>query len=392
MNNTFDIFFRGLKTGGVLFILICSCQTHYNDEFNGLEHIEGQDKHEIHIRIDTIQIDASATSLRGTWDIRYDRLFYTDFTLVGVREFDKDGNYIGKHIKSGRGPDEMSAKAVASCFDYKNDNLAIIDEAWQFSIFNPEFKKIAGPFAMLSDINYTGANWQHLLSRPDPEDMHMYEFNLDSRAIVCVDNIITIPIVTEHITFNAYSKIANSKRFWKESYIFMSVDPVEKKTRRIFGHYPAVYQKKQIPAFYKYSFDTDGKYLYTTFAADPLIYVRDLDGEPKFTFGTGVEGIDDNYVETKSFEEYNEKLDGILREYGYYQGIKCINGLIFRSYKLPRDNGYGIQIYQNYNMVGDLHFDEPVSVFGRIEDAYYAIGPTDIDNDLFTIYRIYLDL
>lgn len=365
-----------------------SC-THYAHEYIDLEVRESEYCPTLISRVDTMDIDASATSLRGTWSIRGGHLFFTDHSVVGIREFDADGRFVAKHINKGRGPGESISPFNVSCFDSLG-NVLVLNHNWQYLVFDPSLSTVKSTYVFLSDENYKYDNWVSLLQKPDPEKNAMYEFNLQSRCMVADGQDIIVPIETEHVLLNAYIKF-NSKRYWHDTYNFMRINPYEGRIKEKFGHFPPVYQRRlRMSAFHACSFDTKQDEMLITYAADSLIYVRGLDGKLKYAFGRGVEGFDYNYPQISSFDDYTEHRIEQQLEYGYYMELKVVDNLVFRSYKCPQTSGYGIQIYRGCEYVGDLHFNEHTYVFGRIGDLFYAATDADLDQDVYHIYRFRL--
>ena len=100
----------------LLSVLAVSCKI--NDYIEDVKIYKGNDINGYSVIItDTLRIDASATSLKGEWDIHKDRLFFTDYSLVRVREYDRDGVYQMSHINRGRGPGESPSPFNTVCFD-----------------------------------------------------------------------------------------------------------------------------------------------------------------------------------------------------------------------------------------------------------------------------------
>lgn len=337
--------------------------------------------------VDTIRIDASATSLRGEWDIRDDRLFFTDYALVGIREYSSEGIFIKRHIEKGRGPGESPTPFNTVCFGHDRC-LYSLDQSWFYSVYDSTFTVIVSRYRFLSETNYNKGDWNRLLLHPDPEIDNMYEFNLDVRDMRPIgDGQVLVPVYTEHAIFNAYASI-NHRSYWKNSYLFMIVDPGSERIVSKFGHFPPIYQKRRIPAFYKYGFDVGDDGIYVSFAADSLIYVFDRTSlMPTKAFGCSFAGFNDHFPESRSFDDYASSFRDLQSEYGWFGRIMLDGNRIFRSYKLAGKAGYGVQIYEDYALVSDIHFNEEPSVIGRIGSYYYISVPVDTVNDQFVFYR-----
>ena len=98
-----------IVVGMLLCVIGCKNSAEVN-EYTGLAHqgekcVSGINS----IEWDTLYIGAGATSLEGQWLLKKDRLVYVDKHMVGVREYDLEGNFIRKHISRGKGPDEMGS-------------------------------------------------------------------------------------------------------------------------------------------------------------------------------------------------------------------------------------------------------------------------------------------
>ena len=336
--------------------------------------------------LDTLYIDSSATSLRGEWDIHGDRLFFSDHSLCSIREYDPDGSFIGKHIGKGRGPGESPSPFNVVCF-YPDGRVCVQDQSWHYTVFDSSMTKTLYSYTFLSDKGYRQSDWMQLLKKPDPEIDNMYEFNLDSPDMEAFGDQILVPVYTEHVTMNAYSRI-NSSKFWKQSYNFMLIDPEAGRITAKFGHFPLAYHRQRIPAFYTYSFDVDDDLVYVGYAADTLIYAMDAKGTIVGAFGSAFEGFDGRFPENKSFDDYSLKLKDFRADCAYFEHLYADSPWIFRSYKMPGDSGYGLQLYKDYDLAADIPFNESVRVIGCIGDCYYLEAPPDIDDDRFVIYRM----
>ena len=257
-----------------------------------------------------------------------------------------------------------------------------------YKVFDDTMTQTIASYRFLSETSYKQADWNRLLLNPNPEIDNMYEFNLDVRDMKPYGRQVVVPVYTEHVSFNGYST-RNNKRFWRESYNYMLIDPYDGRIVTKFGHFPSCYQQRRIPTFSSYGFDVDKKgRVFTTYAADTLIYVQSFLKEIEFAFGRSFPGFDEKFPEVKSFDEYLESYDSYREEAGYFQTIKVEGEYIFRGYKLPGDRGYGVQVYRDYNYVADILFREPVRIIGQIGDDYYGSAPPDLSADSFILYKI----
>lgn len=358
------------------------------DEYVDIKH-DGQKKIEItKVVLDTILIDASFTSLEGEWHLKGDKLYFIDQALVGVNIFDLNGQYVAKHIEKGRGPNEILKPILAGAFSDKG-NFVGIDRGWIISLFNESFKKEKS-YILLGDIDGDKQVWDNLLQNPNPEEFRMYEFFINAKSIRFLKDQIIIPIITEHVDYNGFYKNANTHDFWLKSYNFLTIDIQNRKTGKLFGHYPPIFRERNIPAFSLLSFDTEKDYLYCSYGADSLIYVRDYNGKLIKSIGFAASSIVGKYPETETFEEYSSNHRRHEKKYGYYKQIKMANNHLFRSYKKDGDVGYGLQIYKNNDLIGDISFLEEICIIGYSNGFYYGVLPVDMDLEQFRIVKFKL--
>ncbi len=376
----------------LLFISGCS-RSDRADEYAGLEYRGGR-----HVSLtafadtDTLLIAAGPTSLDGRWMLSDGRLLFLDYYMVGVREYDMQGRFISRHISRGRGPDEMLSPAFVSTIA-GDGGLVMLDSSWWIYVYDSVYRRTADPYPFLSDIPLDRDDWMQLLHKPDPEVKYMYEFNANVRRIKVVDSLLVMPVVTEHVLYNGYETGGQARKFWNEAYNFIFVDLKNRTTGRLFGSYPPVYRQRNIPVFSAFDFDTDaaGNNIYVGYAADSLIYVRNLaDGRLLYSFGCGAEGVSSDFPATGSFREYETVYRSHSQKYGYYTHLVRVGDYLFRSYKKEGNAGYGIQIYRGTELIGNVVTDSPLEIIGRHDDWFYGILPADMDNESFKILKFML--
>jgi len=364
-----------------------ACNGEFHSEYANLPHKGQKDITIISLNADTLFLDASSTSFEGQWYLHDGRFIFADYSLIGVREFDLNGNFVARHIQKGRGTNEWHSPFVS--ITYSKGDLIGIDGSWIIQVFDSLYQRRYSPYTLLSDIYYDEQDWNKLLRKPNVETTHMYSFNLDSRALSVLGDNLIIPVVTEHIDYNGYYG-SSRKDFWEKSYIYLMVDYNSQKTGNKFGKYPPIYQTKNIPAFSIYSFDQLKSQLFTSFAADSLIYIHDQNGKLIYSFGYDAPGMKRDYPETESFEEFTKVFRDHLKRHSYYTQIKVADPYIFRCFKREEDLGYGMQIYKDYDLIGEILMKERLVMLGVYENVYYGVLPVNYETELFRIIRFKL--
>jgi hypothetical protein len=171
----------------------------------------------------------------------------------------------------------------------------------------------------------------------------------------------------------------------------ISIDLEDRTTGELFGSYPPVYQERVIPVFSEFDFDVEDGKLYTTFAADSLVYVRNVaDGRLLYSFGCAARGVSLSYPSTGTFEEYEEVYDAQLKKYGYYTWLVYAGGYLFRGSKKEGTDGYGLQVYRGEELIGDIPTSEEIRIIGEDGGVFYAELPVDLDSELFRIMKFTL--
>lgn len=157
--------------------------------------------------VDTIIVDARATSMQGTWDIIDNKFFFADENIVRILLITLDRKIERKIFSEGRGQNEFLypplsfVKLHGGKFIYadKNQNIFLLDKDMNKQ---KDVNLISGnlPFNGVSDYI------QNLLKNPDPECPAMYEMCFQGDDIIEFNNFLVFPVTTEHVKYNGYIK------------------------------------------------------------------------------------------------------------------------------------------------------------------------------------------
>lgn len=381
---------RRLFILAVLVILYAASSCHQeHGPYDGVETYGTKNITIVSLPFDTMRVDAKYTSLSGQWHIKDSVLCFVDEYAVGVKEYDLDGNFIGEHIRQGKGPNEVLAASFISTFDKVTGDFVMEDANCFIYRFSKDYKKLFSLdrawFTALSP-NFGEKGWSDLYNNPDPEVPEMYEYNFECDRMRSVDSEVIMPVITEHVSYNGYDRRLG-KGFWTDSYIFIRFRPEDVASSKVlFGHYPPVYSKRNIPAFSKYDFCVDENGIIVTFAADSRIFMMDYDGNVTGSFGFPEEGISGDYPATSSFEEYESKRKRMMEEKGFYDRLARCGDYIFRTCRLDRSAGTILQIYDgNYDLVGRVPVGDGFEVIGEYDGTYYAYNSLDLDFEQFIL-------
>ncbi len=343
------------------------------------------------LTIDTILINAidssSLSSMVGSFHIFRDTLAFADKILSSIFLYNLKGKLIKKHMKKGKGPNELLG--LSAITQISDSNYIILDNSNILysvsSSWNITDKKII-------DFGNLVINTNTLARITSPDDPRIYEIEYSLLNIQpYLDSLLIIPIVTEHIKYNGYGK--NSDEFYKNSYSLAIVGR-NGKIKQMFCTRSPVYEKyKYIPNFKFPIFDICQDTLYYSFEADSLIYKQDLTTNKIISFGNGGQDMRTDYRETKNFEDSDDNFFEDYEIYGYYQSIKYIpqTNLLFRSYhKGQQEKSDGLQVYHNNYLIGDYKVPSNFKVIGYIAPYYYASGNNEEYGDNMVVYKFQL--
>lgn len=374
----------------VILFAVSSCH-HESSEYDDVPNYGQRNVTITSATFDTLRLDASHTSLSGQWHMKDSLLCFVDEYVVGVKEYDLAGDYVGEHIRQGNGPNEILAPSFSSTFDNLTGDLVMEDTNCFLHRFSSDYSKtysLEKAWFTALDSGFDSKEWENLKEHPSPEIPEMYEYNFECDRIQSVDSKVVIPVITEHVRYNGYEKKYN-KGFWSDSYIFISfsLDDLAG-SRRLFGHYPPLYAERNIPIFAKYDSYAGSDGVTVGFAADYRIFMMDWSGRVTGCFGFPEEGISGRYPQTSTFDEYESSFNGQRKKFGFYDRLAKCGDYVFRTCHLDNNAGSRLQIYNSvFDLVGVLEVSPVFEIIGESQGCYYAYQGLDLDSEEFLIVR-----
>ena len=372
-----------------------SCNVQESGHYTNLQHIGTQAVSFTSVISDTLRLDAGNTSLEGQWLMRDSLIYFADNYVAGIKTYSTDGVYKETNITQGRGPDEMLSTAWCSAIDQYNGTFVFQDKNSALQIFSSDGKhKVLDTrsawFTQLGD-NFGKSEWRELKQKPDPEIPQMYEYRYECDRMLSYNGSVILPVTTEHVDYNGFAKSAKASEYWRDSYIFITFNAEDiADTKHLFGHYPPVYHKKNIPAFSEYDFCfLDKERLLVSFAADPDMYIMKLDGTVENSVGFADKNISCDYPQTRTFIDYEENVRAHREKYGYYGRLSHCGGFIFRTCRC--DSGiWKLQVYDEstFDMVGNIELGiKPLEIIGFHDGYFYAYRDIDLHKEEFILLR-----
>lgn len=115
-----------------------------------------------------------------------------------------------------------------------------------------------------------------------------------------------------------------------------------------------------------------------------------MNGKLLYSFGYSSGLNFDKLFATSTLEEYERAKVNQLPKYAYYTDLFAKGDYVFRGYKKEGKNGYGLQIYKNNDLIGDVPMKESFKFIGEANGFYYLLLPVDLDNECFKILKFKL--
>lgn len=327
------------------------------------------------------------TSMVGQFFCLNDTILFADNQLASFLLFTTSGKFCGYRTSRGNGPNEVSG--LWSAAPLPDGGFACTDENARISVFNDQWEKMRRTRIDWSTERTEEEQYNH----PDPNKSDIYEVQFSSnRTRTLSDSILLVPIVTEHIRYNAYK---DADHFYDNAYTIGIINTKSGKFEKMLCQHSPIYgQYKYIPNFQFILYDTYMDTLVFSFEADSMIYKMSLADGYTFAFGVAGKNMKTDYRETTNFESADDNMDDDRSTYGFYQSLDYVieTGTLFRSYcKKGYNKLSSLQVYKGTTLVSDYeHLPPRFKVFGYIAPYYYASAKPDYERETMVIYRFQL--
>ena len=335
--------------------------------------------------MDMLRVDGTNMSLDGILFTIGDTLGFADKILGSVLFYDTAGQFISSAITKGRGPNEVLS--IHSISTLPGGGCMILDNNWILYEVSPQWqitrKKRLQWSTGVKDIKY-----------PDPNSGGIYELTYSDNPFQIYNDHLIFCIESSHVNFNGFIAASHAEEYYKEAYNFGIFSRDSLTMERMLCNYPPIYQKYRfLSTFSDSMFELQGDNMIFSFEVDPNLYVMDLRDSLVQSFGHAGRDMDTDYPEYLTYEEHEDHWSSDEENYGYYRYLylEPQSGLFFRGYRkgaspLPD----GLQVYKDYQYVGDYDVPRDFKVVGYIAPYFYAYGGVDYDTEELIVYRFKL--
>lgn len=333
------------------------------------------------IDLDKVECDYVDASYLGYLQFINDTLFYVDDKFCAVFTFDNEGQFLGKHLRQGPGPNELATKTIVGFCHLKDNKYFFIGPSYDCYLFDKQFNKEL--FFLIS----MDSNGQ----KPSYEDPFFYTLCYPKLILRNYKNVIYSNVYCEHPDLHMFTSY---KKYKDNAHSLVSINLETGKKEKLFGDYPDAYKNSNTKQFTFVNFDIDDQgNFFVNYEADSLIYIYDKDFKPITSFGYDGIGMDKNYSTLSTIQDFRDESMEQREKYSYFTWLEYIDeqDMLFRSYKKePHSEKDGMQIYKNNILIGDVETPKGFKVMGYNNSYFYASVPIDEENEKITFYKFKL--
>lgn len=343
------------------------------------------------VDLDTLEVSYDGFVGKGFSVISGEKIHFLNQLKMELIEFDREGNFLGVLISSGRGPNEVprfQSYLEAGGKKYFLDGYTILTYDSTNNLINKR----------LIDFYHT-SSMESVENDPNTKDQGVYEIKYWANELGMINGYLYTKVESSNPKFN----FVMHEAYYREAALYAQIDLKTGKVLKVMGNRPNVYLNYRfIPHFDYFYHDIQEKEVYLSFEPDSLIYVADLDFKIKEAFGAGGSQMDTDYIEVNTIDDWEAYWRNNRVHKGFYRYIKYFpkDKVLFRTYTVGsqdhtkfeyEDNPQRMQIFQDRKLIGDVAVPNTFKVIGKIGDDYYADGSVgNLNNEKIVIYRFKL--
>lgn len=320
------------------------------------------------------------------------QLLFFDLARGEVLEIDPETGSQKVLISKGEGPNEVPR---FMSFTHSDDKRVFLD-GYTFFVYDSNWEQVGrNSYDFLANDELTDVE-----ANPNGEMIGTYELKYWENQPHIVDDKLWINIESSNPKFN----FLMNESYYRDSRIVGEVNLNTGEVERILGRKTPIYLNYRfIPhndVFYLMPYGDD---FILSFHPDSAIYIVDKRLNLKSYFGAkGIE-MDQAYREMSDYEEYSTSFRDAWTKKGYYKHVygSKEDNVVMRTYTQGNKNeevmNYGdnpkrLQIFKNFQLIGDVEVPTYFKVIGKIGEYYYADGSGENpDNEEILIYRFKID-
>lgn len=337
--------------------------------------------------LDSIQVDAMNSSLRGNFFLTDSTIGFVDIMYCKLFTFNTDGDSAGTYLGRGQGPNELPGVMYGCLIEGDDRTIALIDNSLGWYEYDMTTDSVR--YRGLPDFKWGEASGYDQPGYYKP--MEMTDFALSYLSLG--DDRVLIPLSLN----NRMIGDITSQRY-TDGKIFAVLDKKDMIISDIKGDYPDSFREHPVTGleFFDFAYNPADSVIYVSFASDPLIYAYGTDGKIRYSFGMDGDGVNRDYTEgylwpTESAQENIGKHVGLNTGLTYIPDDRMLMRTILTRFP---DGNTILQGYRDGNLVLEQEMPSMFKLLGKSGDTYIGVRylATDIDDEtsVFTLYRFRL--
>ncbi len=320
------------------------------------------------------------------------QLLFFDLARGEVLEIDPETGSQKVIITKGEGPNQVPR---FESFTHSDDKRIFLD-GYAFFIYDSNWEQIGRN----SYDFYANDEMTEIEANPKGEMIGVYELKYWENQPHIVDDKLWINIESSNPKFN----FLMNESYYRDSRIVGEVNLSTGEVERILGRRTPIYLNYRfIPHHDTFYLTPYGDDFLLSFEPDSAIYLVDKMLNPKSYFGAKGIGMNQAYFEVSDIDAWEASGKDALTKEGFYKHVygSQEDNMIMRTYTLGneaseilniKDNPKRLQIFKNFQLIGDVEVPTYFKVIGKIGEYYYADGSGENpDNEEILIYRFKID-
>lgn len=330
--------------------------------------------------LDSFSLGTVESSYVGMLNLSADTIYLIDKRLCRVFLFDKNGKYVSEALRVGSGPQDINSGIIDGYARIDDKDHLFIGPSNDCYLFDDSFNKQK---LFIIDKGTRGENATF-------EEPWIYT--------LCYENLI-FKNYANYLYYNVFSEyeglnfIDSPAEYFEKAHYLSKLNLQTGQVEEMLGKYPRIYTESRGLKQYSFvNFDISKKgNFYISFEADSLIYEYDESFTPLCAFGYPGRNLQLKEKNLFTFMDFADAYAACRKESGFYKGIKYVDetDMLFRVYKRS-SVGYGLQIYRDKVLIGDVDVPDNFEVLGYSSPNYYATTGVDEEKEEIMIYTFTL--
>lgn len=300
-----------------MLVLSISCSENQNSVHKGMRLMN----HRLSL-VDSIMIDADATSGRGNFFMTDSFVYFVDCYYMAVYQYRQDGTFVKRHFGKGQGPNELSSLMYSYPLKNTDGECFLIDQSnimYSYNTDDYQLKKegrLGFGWENVDKDNYDSPSVYNI--------MEMSDFGINMIALN--DTLALMPVsfvnrLLGEVSVDRYHK----------GHILAELNLRTMKVEKVVGKLPMIYIDKPTPLFEFFQYDMSGDTLFVNHAVDSLIYVYKYPDQLLYTMGYEVEKVNRDY--TVGYEIDMKTFTDDLKKVGSNTGLAYVpdENLLFKT-------------------------------------------------------------